>query len=587
MVISPDMQAEIVKTAYWGDGHYSNKYYSYKHAMHSNFFVIRTTSLTLANQYAYILARLGILASISANHQKGRKDCYSVTVHSPYVEKMGELVQVQAENSPSYSHSYVKMLEGIIASPVVKITTETVNDCEVWNLEVQDDNSYVAANQAVHNCVFCGLCLDPDTPVVVNPDLIPIKQLVVGDMVLTHSGEYKPVTKIWDMRYTGPLYRIYVYGRPEPLICTADHPILAVSRPRSARKDKRLLRVTEPLNFLKPGELKSGDYLVSPVIKKEVPIATYSRLVSVYRGGIHRELLELDANPDLFRLIGYYLAEGSCDGGRTVSFDFNENERRTVLEDCKKLLEVFFAKRCGIKKNGMNGLRLCLNSAIAEDFFSQFGKGAPNKKIPSWAFFAEKPKILELLKGYWRGDGTRIRQPRQKYFNFTTTSKVLAFQVQELLAKLNVVSLIEGQHQKGRLPSYHINVFGKWAIELAAAWGVELGHVPTKHSDKFHLTENYVFLPIRRIEVSQVEDYRVMDVTVEDDHTFAPLGLATSNCVDACPFDALFMTNDYELAAYDKMSLKYTPEMLAVPPKLEGQTFKVKIDTERGTTSHG
>jgi NADH-quinone oxidoreductase subunit I len=58
-------------------------------------------------------------------------------------------------------------------------------------------------------------------------------------------------------------------------------------------------------------------------------------------------------------------------------------------------------------------------------------------------------------------------------------------------------------------------------------------------------------------------------------------------CVDACPFDALFMTNDYELAAYDKASLKYTPDMLAVPPKLEGKTYRVKIDTERGTTSHG
>ena len=58
-------------------------------------------------------------------------------------------------------------------------------------------------------------------------------------------------------------------------------------------------------------------------------------------------------------------------------------------------------------------------------------------------------------------------------------------------------------------------------------------------------------------------------------------------CVDACPFDALRMTNDYELAAYDKMALKYTPDMLMVPPKLEGRTYKVKIDTEKGTTRHG
>ncbi len=160
LAIPQALQTEIVRAAYWGDGHYSNKYYSYKHAMHSNFFVIRTTSRTLANQYTYILSRLGILASISTNRQRNRKDCYSVTVHSPYIEKMGELLQVQAQNSPSYSHSYVKMFEGMIASPVVKISVEEVTDQNVWNLEVKDENSYVAANQIVHNCVFCGLCVD-------------------------------------------------------------------------------------------------------------------------------------------------------------------------------------------------------------------------------------------------------------------------------------------------------------------------------------------------------------------------------------------------------------------------------------------
>lgn len=57
-------------------------------------------------------------------------------------------------------------------------------------------------------------------------------------------------------------------------------------------------------------------------------------------------------------------------------------------------------------------------------------------------------------------------------------------------------------------------------------------------------------------------------------------------CVDACPFDAFFMTNDYELSAYDKDSLKYTPEMLFVPSKELG-TYKVRIDPKRGTATHG
>jgi hypothetical protein len=207
--------------------------------------------------------------------------------------------------------------------------------------------------------------------------------------------------------------------------------------------------------------------------------------------------------------------------------------------------------------------------------------------MPDWIFFAEPEKQLQLLKGEWQGDGCRVRQARQKYLNITTTSKTLAFQIQSVYARLGIVATIDSEQEPGKLRSYHVNVFGRWAIQLAKMWDVEFDYHPTKHADKFHINERYVFLPIRRIEVEEVRDHHVMDVTIEDDHTFAPLGLATANCVDACPFDALDMTNDYELSAYDKMGLKYTPDMLAVPPKLEGKKYKVKFDTEKGEVRYG
>ena len=58
-------------------------------------------------------------------------------------------------------------------------------------------------------------------------------------------------------------------------------------------------------------------------------------------------------------------------------------------------------------------------------------------------------------------------------------------------------------------------------------------------------------------------------------------------CVDACPFDALSMSNDYELSAYDKASLKYTPDMLMLPPPEELGTARVKFDPKRGNVTHG
>jgi hypothetical protein len=307
----------------------------------------------------------------------------------------------------------------------------------------------------------------------------------------------------------------------------------------------------------------------------------------MHRGGKSTRRQSIEASPELFRLIGYYYAEGSCDGGRRVNFDFGETELETYAKDCRDLVSRFFGKEVKIRKNGEHGIRLVLDSAMAEDFFSQFGKGAPDKNMPDWIFFAEPEKQLQLLKGEWQGDGYRVRQARQKYLNITTTSKVLAFQLQSVYARLGIVATIDTEQSPNRLRSYHVNVFGRWAIKLANMWEVVFDYRPTKHADKFHIDDHFVYLPIRRIEVEEVENHHVMDVTVEDDHTFAPLGLATSNCIDACPFDALFMTNDYELAAYDKMSLRYTPDMLAVPPKLEGRTYKVKFDTEKGTTTYG
>ncbi|MBI3116935.1 MAG: hypothetical protein HYZ12_06335, partial [Thaumarchaeota archaeon] len=359
-------------------------------------------------------------------------------------------------------------------------------------------------------CVFCALCIDPLTPVVTNPSLKQMEEISVGDMVLTHSGVYRPVTKVWDMSYTGPLYKVSVYGKPEPLVCTQDHPILAVSRPISKRKDRRLLRVTEPLKFFKPGELKPGDYMVSPIVKKEVPVKVYEKEVPLYKFGLVKRRQVLSATPDLFRLIGYYLAEGSCDGGRRISFDFNVTETDTLVEDCRLLIKSFFGKGTVLRKNGRNGVRLVLHSAEAEDFFSQFGKGAPNKHLPEWTFFAEKEKLLELVKGEWLGDGCKIRQPKQKYLNIVTTSRTLAFQLQQILAKLGIVATLECSHQRERLPSYHVDVFGRWAIQLARMWNISFDFTPSKHTDRFLLTENYVFMPIRKIETSLVADYRVM-----------------------------------------------------------------------------
>jgi formate hydrogenlyase subunit 6/NADH:ubiquinone oxidoreductase subunit I len=433
-------------------------------------------------------------------------------------------------------------------------------------------------------CVFCGLCVAPETEVMTNPGIKAISEIKVGDRVLTHTGQYRPVTKVWEMIYTGPLYEIKVLGKPLPLVCTADHKVLAVRRQISTRLDGRLLRNFEPVEMVFPRDLKVGDYLLTP-IPKRIDDLKYVEIEIESHHEIKKLILKID--PDLFRLIGYYLSEGSTNlESRATNFSFGSDED-DLISDASQLLQRYFAKDPRVDMLRQHVANVRLGSKLAMKFFVQFGRGAENKFLPDWVLFASRDKQVQLIKGIFLGDGCVDNQPRQKYLNITTVSKLLANQIQLVLTRLGIVSTISVETQQSRLPAYRINVFGESANELARMMDFHFDYVPTKSVAKFHINSEFVFSPIERIGSKSVVDRMVMDITVENDHTFVGQGIAQHNCVDACPFDALDMTNDYELSAYDKMGLKYTPDMLAVPPKLEGKKYKVKFDTEKGEVRYG
>jgi intein/homing endonuclease len=333
-----------------------------------------------------------------------------------------------------------------------------------------------------------------------------------------------------------------------------------------------------------PEHLKVGDYLLTPIPKKTINLNEVQVEFVGHRG---TKTLTLRTEPSLFRLIGYYLSEGSTHlEGRSVTLSFGSKERE-LIADSKRLLAGFFSKEPSVQILRQHVANVRLGSSLALKFFSQFGRGAANKSLPDWVFFASRARQVQLIKGIFLGDGCVVNQRRQKYLNITTVSKVLACQIRLVLARLRVVSTIATETVEGKLPAYRVNIFGKWAIKLAEMMEFPFEYSPTKSSDKFLINSDYVFSPIEEIGIQNATNKRVMDVTVKDDHTFVGNGIAQHNCVDACPFDALDMTNDYELSAYDKMSLKYTPDMLAVPPKLEGKKYKVEFDTEKGVVRYG
>src|SRR5207245_7237036 len=154
-----------------------------------------------------------------------------------------------------------------------------------------------------------------------------------------------------------------------------------------------------------PLELKRGDYLTIPIAKEVRDTGVYEQEVEVGQRSTGKRLrrkLRLMTEHDLFRLIGYYLAEGYV-VKRTVGFAFGEHEKEYIA-DSARLLEKHFG-RVTRRSTIHNSTHVLLHSVLALQFFETFGRGSENKKLPDWVMFAPTEKQRELIRGTWRGDG--------------------------------------------------------------------------------------------------------------------------------------------------------------------------------------
>lgn len=432
-------------------------------------------------------------------------------------------------------------------------------------------------------CCFCHFCVTPETLVTTNPSITPIGEIREGDRVLTHSGLYRHVTKTYKRGYSGLLYTIRPLGTPYPLRVTENHPLLVSTRTQ-LKKDRLDKTVRKP-TWKTPKELKVGDYLTLPILKEMHDLDTYRQEVKVGQPGTGKRLtrtLELPANPALFRLVGYYLAEGYATK-RTVGFAFGDNET-LYHDDTARLLKRFFHRRAR-KTTLHHSTHVMLHSVQAYQFFKQFGQSSNTKKIPDWMMFAPVKKQRELILGAWRGDGY-LHKPtkgnRSTFFEYATTSRTLAFQLQQLLLRAGIVTEVASTHHKNRLEGYVLAVRGKYVARMTRLMRIRYSDSREKTFSRFALDDNYLYSPIMKISSATVTNQPVVNLSVENDESYVAGNVTAHNCTDYCPTGALDYSGDYELAEYDRELLVWSPERLSRIPTNIG-TYRSVFHGEKGS----
>lgn len=395
----------------------------------------------------------------------------------------------------------------------------------------------VEPNSSVH---YIEGCFVKGAPIKTAAGIKEIEYVKEGDIVLTHTGSYKKVYKTHKRMHDGILCTIRYYGDTRQEIkITGGHPLLVVRRAKIEYKNTEW----KP-EWIEAAQLEKYDYVAMPI--ERTAISQGSRFFSVKIGrGRHpaKDIqFKMDTDKDFFRLVGYYLAEGSIIGDNYLSFTFNKNERK-YIDDAIELLEKFFGKSPLEHKEYKNGISIVLCSTLAARFFrNEFGKGAKNKSLPRWFMLEAPEKQAEFIKGYWRGDGSFINKKyswgTKRMFRINTVSEMLAEQTRDILMRLNIFASINvWKRDVPRSNSFVIYIGGSYleafskivshAVNEAADGNLILQQELVSYAQ---ITEKYAFVPIKEIKKEIANNIKVYNFSVVEDESYVSHGVVVHNC---------------------------------------------------------
>ena len=407
-------------------------------------------------------------------------------------------------------------------------------------LIIVDDGAYV---HYVEGCFIAGTRVRTDKGEKL------IEDIEMGDKVLTHKGRYRSVYNTMKRPYKGKVYSIKYWGDSEATLnVTEEHPLFICKR---ERKEYRNAKFTP--EWVTADQVKVGDYLVYPIHNKETEkeiieketiktvtalddqkpfIYNYKpniNLLIPFGNGRHvvERSFELSLDSDFYRLVGYYLAEGHVDKDHYLTFTFNINEK-IFLEDVKELITRYFGKDVVEGKIRNNGQTLTLCSTLAARFFRrEFGSTNKTKHIPAWMLESPKYHLSELVKGLWRGDGSYDK--KLDLFRYSSVTRSLVYGFRDALLKLGVVSSINSQ--KRLLPKQVMNnvIVSRTSNALFSRIVGKSALDGRKEGSPFYLDENYLFVPIKSIEVKELKT-NVYNFSVEEDESYVAEGVISHNC---------------------------------------------------------
>jgi Fe-S cluster assembly protein SufB len=473
-------------------------------------------------------------------------------------------------NSAVFSDgSFVYVPKGV-RCPMELSTYFRINAAKTGQFErtliIADDGAYVSYLEG---------CLPSWEEVSYGDEMRCIRDVALHDVVLNDRGEEAEVEKIMRRPFHGELIEVTPRSPGNRFHVTPEHPVLSIRRERvagSARGDDRWadinperLATAEP-EFVPAGELAPGDLLVFPINKVERDDPSLS--------------------DDFLRLLGYYVAEGCVtkfNGYDAVEWSLGDHEPEMADEICTLVERVIGKRPSRTHDAKQHGIYLVVYSReLCEAMEQHGGKYAHGKRF-SKAVMDLPPRRQQLaVHTYYLGDGSVSHESNFVRVRAATVSRTLAFQLQEIIARLGIFAFINTREAfDERMKDGRVIHHSKRYVLYYSVFA---------RSRRALRRENYFLVPVKSIQRQPYDGFVYNFETKTEPHSYLVKGFAVHNCTAPMRDENQLHAAVVELVALDEAFIKYSTVQNWYPGDAEGKggiyNFVTKRGECRGRNSH-
>lgn len=456
------------------------------------------------------------------------------------------------------------------------------------------------------------LCVGADSRIITSCGYKTAENIQVGDLVLTHKGRFKPVTKVSSRLVESEenLYNVCSPGnRRGKFLVTGNHSALSYRfwANNESSLDYLLDNPIDPswINFdVIASKRKTADRIVNVVFPKfQLPEQVMTRIdlselvkcsIDVTettcrypkQWGSTRRFVDVDF--DLGKLIGLYLAEG-CNARGGFDMGFHKSELSTHVRWVADYVTALGARVTIGKSKTTNGCRLWTFNKHLGALIRLFVKGnvAHEKTLDMEKVLSSgKEFIRGVLYGHHAGDGNHAHV--KKISTYSTSSKLI-YQLRTLNSAFNLYPRIGHVELSKKNPLHH----DMWSLEFQAEGTTYLSLLESerqqykKQSRTRFVNGHFVGMyTVDSIDHCVDGGITVYDISVKDDRSFVVESAVLHNCDFIASGDTFLQPTELEflrvniMPPVEKVGEKYDIWIWSYP--IPGRQYVISADVSRG-----